>query len=143
MNTAVVAAIISGAVSLTVATVTYLLTKKRDREAEWRKLKLDHYRELIAALSGIVRRRATPQAHARYADAVNSLDLIAPGVVRKKLDDFMAETRSKDFDQHRHDERYSALIRAIRRDVQPGRVGDDEPRSFHLVDLPPDETPPA
>src|SRR5580693_4898979 len=94
-----------------------------------------------AALSGIVRRRATPQAHARYADAVNSLTLVAPGVVIAKLQDFMDETRSKEFDQHRHDERYSALVRAIRRDVQPGRLGDDEPRSFHLVDVPPDEAP--
>jgi hypothetical protein len=58
---------------LAAVTVTYVLTKKREQASEWRKLKLDHYREFLAALSGIVTRRATPQAHARYADALNSL----------------------------------------------------------------------
>jgi hypothetical protein len=61
VDTAVLAAIISGAVALAAAAVTYLLTKKRDREAEWRKLKLDYYRELVAAIPPYNPRRPVAQ----------------------------------------------------------------------------------
>ncbi len=63
---------------LLVAVVTYVLTKKREHEADWRKAKLEHYREYVAALSAVVQgREITPSAQARYADAVNALTLVA------------------------------------------------------------------
>ncbi|HEV3459974.1 MAG TPA: hypothetical protein VHG32_25800 [Thermoanaerobaculia bacterium] len=141
MDTAVIAATISGAVGLVALPVTYLFSKRREREAEWRKEKLEHYREFLAALSGIVTGRATPQGHARFADAVNSLTLVAPPEVIAKLYEFLDEVsfRNKERDQRRHDERLSALIQALRRDIQPGPSRADKPLAFRLIDVPPDD----
>ena len=78
MNSTVLVAVISGAVALAVAALSYAFNKRRDREAEWRKLKLEHYKEFVAAISGVVGQRSTEQSHIRYADAVNSMVLVAP-----------------------------------------------------------------
>lgn len=77
-NTALTAltAIAAGLFALLVAVVTYLLTKKREHESEWRKAKLEHYREYVAALSGITEGRSSSAAQARYSDAVNSMTLM-------------------------------------------------------------------
>jgi hypothetical protein len=50
MNASVLTAIISGATAIVVAALSYSLTKRREREAEWRKVKLEHYREYIGGL---------------------------------------------------------------------------------------------
>jgi len=39
-----------------------MLARRREHEADWRKLKLGQYQEFILALSGVVRERATPEA---------------------------------------------------------------------------------
>ncbi len=65
-------AIISAATAVVVADVaaglTYLFTKRREREADWRKLKLDYYNEYVSALSGIIEGRGTPEGHIRYVE---------------------------------------------------------------------------
>ena len=78
MDTPILTAVIAAATALTVAGFTNYLTKARERESEWRKLKLERYREYVSALSGIVEGSATSEAHKRYADAVNELQLVAP-----------------------------------------------------------------
>jgi hypothetical protein len=85
MNASVLTAIISGATAIIVAALSYSLTMRREREAEWRKVKLDHYREYIAGLSGIVNERGTPLSQARNSDAVNALLLVAPTEVLRAL----------------------------------------------------------
>jgi len=127
-------------VGLAAAALTYLLAKRRERDAEWRRLKLDHYREFFLALSGIVEHRASPQAHARFADAHNSLNLVAPGRVIASLYAFIDEVsfRNRERSQERHDALLSDLIHAIRADVQPERLDIDEPRRFRLLDMPPE-----
>jgi helix-turn-helix protein len=115
VDTAVFAAIISGSVALAGAEVTYLLTKKRDREAEWRSLKLNYYRELVAAMSGIVGRRSTPQNHVRFADALNNLNLVAPKEVITKLYAFLAAIlRFLGYDPRPEPETLGGRIRAAR-----------------------------
>jgi hypothetical protein len=39
---------------LLVAGATYLFTKQREREADWRKEKLEHYKAFSSSLSGII-----------------------------------------------------------------------------------------
>ena len=55
MDNAVFSATVSGAAAVIVATLTaestYLLATKREREADWRKLKLDLYKGYTDALS--------------------------------------------------------------------------------------------
>lgn len=74
--------LISGALSVLAALVTVVLThyfgRKRDREADWRKMKLEHYKEYVAALSGTVHHPMDSTVQRRHSDAVNSLTLVAP-----------------------------------------------------------------
>jgi putative exporter of polyketide antibiotics len=50
MEASLLAALISASSAIIVAGVSYYLTKRREREVEWRKLKLEHYQKYIAAL---------------------------------------------------------------------------------------------
>ena len=139
MNAAILTATISVIGALAVAAVTCLFTKMREHEADWRKMKLEHYREYVAALSGIVHSGAGPQAQTRYSDAVNSLTLVASPEVLNALYAFQDEIsyRNKNRDQRRHDERLSALLRCMRRDVQPRRPNDVDGFLFRFLDVPP------
>jgi hypothetical protein len=120
--------------------VTYLLTKRREHEADWRKLKLERYQEFILALSGVVRERATPEAQRRYADAVNSMMLVATSSVLSALKNFQAEISyvNNQRSDERHDELLDVLLRAMREDVHPGRSSTETAYSFRLLGLPPE-----
>jgi hypothetical protein len=137
MNATILVAVISGAAALAVAALSYAFNKRREREADWRKLKLDHYKEYVTALSGVVGERSTAQSQARYSDAVNLMTLVAPPVVLEALYEFQDEIRvsNPNKSQKRHDETLAALLREIRRDVHPIPPHDDD-LVFRLMDAP-------
>jgi len=120
--------------------ITYVLTKKREHEADWRKMKFGQYQEFVLALSGVIRERATPDGQRRYADAVNSMTLVAPKKVLLKLREFQNEisyinNRRSD---ERHDKLLDSLLRAMREDINPNRSADDPSFSFYFLGLPPE-----
>ena len=130
MNTSVLVAVISAAASLAVAAITFWLTKQKEREAEWRQQKLEHYREFLDALSGTVGTDSTPEAQRRWARAANIIGLVASQRVLAALREFQnAIARSnpnpliKD-----HDLKLNQLMLAIRADL--GVAPDDEPDHF-------------
>lgn len=108
----------SGAVVL--AGASYWFTKKRERDAELRKEKLEHYKDFVASLSGIVSGESTPEGQRAFSRACNKLNLIAPQAVIKALQDFQQEikvtnaTRSNE----RHDKLMSRLFYEMRKDLQ-------------------------
>ena len=113
------AALIS-AIALIVATAaTIFLTKRKEREAEWRAKKLAYYEEFFGAASGIVGETSPPDTKVRFATAVNNLHLIGSNGVLTALHAFCDEiafsnqNRSKD----RHDELWSNLVWEIRNDL--------------------------
>jgi hypothetical protein len=131
---------VSGITAIIAVVVTYILTKKREHEADWRKLKFGQYQEFILALSGMVRGRATPEGHRRYADAFNSMALVAPAKVLSPLKDFQAElsyvnTRRSD---ERHDQLLNTLLQAMRADIDPNHSACNATFSFYLLGLPPE-----
>ncbi|MCO5411106.1 hypothetical protein [Ralstonia mojiangensis] len=141
MENAIIAAVATGVFGLLVAVVTYVLTKKREHEADWRKAKLEHYREYVAALSAVVQgREITPSAQARYADAVNALTLVASPSVLTALYAFQDEIsyRNTQRSDERHDQLVNVLLREMRRDVRPPlrESGVSEP-SVRLLSVPP------
>jgi Zn-dependent protease with chaperone function len=78
-------------VAFVTAVITYLLTRRREHEADWRKLKFGQYQEFVLALSEIVELQSTHEKQVRYANAVNSMSLVAPISVLNALRQFQDE----------------------------------------------------
>ncbi|MBJ6802769.1 hypothetical protein [Geomonas propionica] len=142
MDAATMTAVISAGTALVAVGLTNYFTKKREHEADWRKMKLERYREYILALSANVEERVTPEGQARYSDAVNSLQLVAPPSVLHALEAFIAHTsyRNPDKDINRHDGLLSALMREMRMNLRPSGH-DDENLRFRLLGVPRPEAP--
>lgn len=85
MDASILVAIISAATGVVVAALSFLFTKFREREADWRQEKLKHYKELMAAISGIVIEHSTPENQQRFAEACNVVGLVASQNVIKHL----------------------------------------------------------
>lgn len=133
MDTAIITALIALLGSLLVAVVTYWFTKKREREAEWRKEKLAYYKAFIESLSEIVEGDSSPEGHRSFAKATNHLLLFAPQAVIAAVNDFRDEISLSNTSrsQEEHDRLLAALLLAIRRDigVSPG----DDPDTFEPI----------
>ncbi|MGE4482472.1 hypothetical protein [Acidocella sp.] len=117
-------ALIGAVAALLVAILTTTNNSRRDREADWRKLKLEIYREYVTAISGIVEGRADNHAQDRYLDASHSLMLIALPEVLKVLFQFQ-----KDHLDKRH---LTPLMKAIRNDIKPRPDNSDEGIEFQM-----------
>ena len=108
----------SGAV--VVAGASYWFTKKRERDAELRKEKLEHYKEFVACLSGVVSGEFTPQSQRAFALACNKLNLVAPQSVITALQRFQNEIKVSNSSKslERHDQLMSELFFEMRKDLQ-------------------------
>lgn len=137
MNAAVLAAMISAVAALFVSTLSFSLNQRQQRQLDWRKVKLEMYREYVAALSGIIQGRETPEAHLRYADAANSLSLVASSQVLRALYAFLNENSFRNLSRtiERHDVLLTELLSAMRDDLEPREKG--RPSNFHFISVPP------
>jgi hypothetical protein len=140
VGSALLVTIISSVTVLVTAGVTYLLTARRERTADWRKVKLDLYKEYVAALSGIVEGHDTPEGHFRYVHAVNSLTLVASPKVIRALYAYMDYTTSRNINKsiEQHDKLLTNLMYALRQDVFPHHQPGDASQTFRLITVPPD-----
>lgn len=120
MAAEIVTALIATSGAIVLAGATYWFTKKRERDAELRKEKLEHYKDFVASLSGIISGETTPEGQRTFARACNRLNLIAPQTVVKALQDFQQEIKvgnpSKSIEQH--DRLMSKLFYEMRKDLQ-------------------------
>jgi hypothetical protein len=133
MNTTSI--IISSLTAIAVAAFTYLTTKQREREAEWRKEKLTHYKEYFAALAGIVGSHATDETRKRYAIAFNTVGLFASQDVIECLHKYQELTRlpAEEVPFEEHDKRLTQLVLAIRQDLNLKPSDNPETFSFRLI----------
>lgn len=120
MSVAVLTALITVFGGLSVAGASYWFTKQRERDAEWRKEKLEHYKEFVASLSGVISGETTAEGQRRFALACNKLMLVAPQAVIEALREFQKEIKISNptKDQSRHDRLMSELFFQIRRDLK-------------------------
>lgn len=129
MDAPVLVAVISAAASLFASALTFFLTKKKEREAEWRKQKLESYKELLSSMNGAVGKQATFEARSRLAYMVNHIMLVgAPPVLvalRALLDEIAHH--GPNLSSNRHDELLTELMYAIREDlgIEPNRADKD------------------
>lgn len=122
----IVTTVIASSTALVVAVVGYWFTKKREREAELRKERLDHYKELVSSLSDILEGDNNFQGQKRFAVAYNNLNLVAPVSVLKALQMFQNETKSSNPSRtlERHDQLLSLMLVEMRRDLNISSDGE-------------------
>ncbi|GAB1261814.1 hypothetical protein [Aurantivibrio plasticivorans] len=139
MSTNILVAIISGSVAIIVAAFSYWSAKEREREAEWRKEKLGHYKEFITALASSVGSFGAPEAKKRYAIAFNTVGLFASHEVITRLHEYQEVTRlpAGELDQETHDSLLSKLVLAIRKDLK--LKPKDEVETFKYLLIEPNE----
>jgi hypothetical protein len=106
-----ISALIGGLVVLIATLITVRSANERDREAVWRKMKLDIYREFILSASGMVEDRADRAAELKYLDASHSLMLVASPEVLKILFLFQKNKLNSDY--------LKPLFIALRNDIKP------------------------
>lgn len=119
MDAPIIVATITAVAGLFASSLTFFLTKKKEREAEWRKQKLDHYKEFMAALNDIVGPPAPVEAKVRFASAANNIFLVGSPSVLIALRGYLDETAESNENRSNdtHDKRLTILIFAIRDDL--------------------------
>ncbi|WP_332777207.1 hypothetical protein [Polaromonas sp.] len=119
MTAALATSIVGLIGGLLVAAFTYWSTKRRERDAEWRKEKLSYYKVFVESLSGVIEGDDTPEGHKLYAKATNNLLLFAPQSVIEALNAFRSENAISNTSKSpaRHDELLAQLLLAIRSDI--------------------------
>ena len=141
MEIPLITALVSAVSALIVAGVgaglTYVFTKRREQEIEWRKLKLEHYRAYLTALSGVVSSRSTSENQISYADAVNTLQLVAPETVVAALYNYQDAIRFNNTaaSVDSHNAALTDLLKMMRTDVHPS-LADKGNLQFRLFDVP-------
>src|SRR5450755_4020782 len=120
MDTPVVVAIISAAAAVSASSLSFYLTKSKERQADWQRYKFELYKELVQSLSGIVGTDSSPEGNRRFASAGNTLHLIGSKGVLDALHAFQDEIRvsNTNRDDTRHDELLSRLEWEIREDLR-------------------------
>lgn len=134
METSVFVAITSALASICVASLSFWLTKQKEREAEVRKQKLEYYKDLINSFSGIVGTDSTPEGQKLFARASNNLSLVASREVLIALQAFQHEIRKSNPETsiEHHDALLKKLMLSIRSDLKLAKQGDAELLNFHL-----------
>ncbi|WP_139166850.1 hypothetical protein [Chromobacterium sphagni] len=134
MAAEIATALIASSGAFALAGATYWFTKKREREAELRKEKLEHYKEFVASLSGIVIGEESPEGQREFARACNKLNLVAPQAIVKAMQDFQQEIKVSNSQktQENHDRLMSRLFFEMRKDLQITPKDEDSSFTFGL-----------
>src|SRR5712691_11954602 len=93
MTATVIAALSAAFGGIAIAGATYWFTKQRERDAEWRKEKLEHYKTFVVALGGTISGESTSEGQRAFARACNNLNLVAPQTVIEALREFQQEIK--------------------------------------------------
>jgi hypothetical protein len=131
MSSEIITALIASASAISLAGASYWFTKKRERESELRKEKLEHYKELTVCLSGIIRGESTAESQRAYSLIRNKLNLVAPYPVIRALRAYSEATSSRNANPatgELHDKLLSNLFYEIRKDL--GMSPKDDPAEF-------------
>jgi hypothetical protein len=132
MTATIAAALIASLGGIAVAGATYWFTKQREREAEWRKEKLEHYKAFVTALGGTIAGESTSEGQRAFARACNNLNLVAPQAVIAALREFRKETHisNQNTNMETHDALLAKLFYEIRRDLRI--APSDEAQTFRV-----------
>ncbi|MCE9591654.1 MAG: hypothetical protein K8S99_14150 [Planctomycetes bacterium] len=132
MQTEIATALIAASGAIVLAGASYWFTKKQERDAELSREKLEHYKDFVASLSGIITGESNADGQRAFSRACNKLNLIAPQAVLHALQEFQQEIKASNTqrDTDRHDKLMSRLFYEIRKDL--GVVPKDSEMSFKV-----------
>ena len=138
--TAIVSAVVALVTVIVSEGVRYFFSRRVGHEADWRKMKLEQYKEYVSALSGTVHHPYDSSVQRRYSDAVNSMGLVASSKVLIALYALLEETsfRNRNQTPQKYDSLLSSLMRAMREDSHPEPPNDRSEFIFRTLDCPPD-----
>lgn len=134
MDPSITVAIIAGAVSIIVASLSFSLTKRAERLDALQQRKLEHYKELLLAISDIaVDGIDNEEANQRFARAANIIVLVAPPKVITALMAFHDEVKftNPNRSAEGHDRKLKELLIAIRWSLR--LPFENEPFDYHLI----------
>lgn len=134
MDTSVVISVIAAASGVIVAAASYLFTKWRERETDWRKWKYEQYKDFLVSMSGIVGTDSTPEGNRSFARTCNTLHLIGSSGVLAALHAYQDEIRDSNPNKSdaKHDALLSMLIWEIRNDLSIPGTPEASDFSVHL-----------
>jgi hypothetical protein len=118
------------------AWLTFIFSKKREHEANWRKIKFSKYQEYIDAVSATVGdESASPENSKKYFNAVHNLMLVAPIQVYDAAILHQKETLKPPSHKslQEHDRLLNLLIREMRKDIHKSLVKNQENTVFHFT----------
>lgn len=146
MDTSIVVSVITVSGSVLIAALTFYLTKRHERDAQWQNQKLNHYKVLLSSISALTEEGPHRyEADRNFALAANTIALAASQPVILALMAFHDEIKVSNPDKSlaRHDELLRTLLLEICKDI--GLSGDDDPTTFqfHLIGQPPSALPEA
>lgn len=121
MSLAIITTLITLLGSIFIAGFTYWSTKSKERDAELRKEKLEHYKRFIESINEIIDGDKTPDGNLKFAKASNNLMLIAPQAVIEALNEFRQEisiSNAPNSTIEKHDKLLSNLLFEIRKDLK-------------------------
>jgi hypothetical protein len=135
MGSNVIIVAISSVTAIVAAALTYYTTKQREREAEWRREKLAHYKDYFATLAETIGESVSDEARARYCVAFNTVGLFASQDVIRCLHAYQEITRMPydEIDTAEHDRRLTDLVLAVRRDLKLRPEDDPATFAFHMI----------
>jgi hypothetical protein len=142
MDNTLIIALISLAGSLILASLTYWFTKRGEIRKEWRKDKINHYQELLAALSDLaVDGTNKDDANMKFARAVNTICLVAPQNVVTALMNFHDGVKfsNQNRNPEDHDRLLKRLLLEIRKDIKIPISDNEKTFEFHLIGSRPQE----
>ena len=114
------------------AAASYVFTKRAEREADWRKEKLERYKAFVASLSDAIEGETSREGQERFARACNDVILFAPQPVLEALRRFRQEILVSNPNKsiERHDKLLAELFLEIRKDLR--LRPRDNPRTFRV-----------
>ena len=132
MSSEIATALITVFGGIALASASYWFTKRQERGAELRRQKLEHYKDFVFSLNGVISGESTPEGQMAFAKACNNLNLIAPQSVITALQKFQMEIKISNpiKSAEMHDILMSKLFYEIRRDL--GVSPSDDLENFRV-----------
>jgi hypothetical protein len=136
METPITVAIISASASIVVAALTFALNKRAERKSDLQKRRIEHYQKLLDAISDLaIDGIDKNEANMRFANAANTIALVAPQVVISALMEFHDEVKysNPNRSSEGHDRKLIHLLLVIRESLELPFQDDPDNFNFHLV----------